>query len=178
MAPNPHEEEAGTAMSRALLVVLVAVAAAACNGAATVGDTITERFDDARLEIELVEVHDPAELVPEDDHAPHSDARLIAVELRLRNVSDTAYQGGVRPGPATRAITSGRTEYRHAVHGLQQVSVIECEALSGLTLASGETHTGCVVVGRVTGEEGGQLETFQLMLEGEGRRPLRWQLDG
>lgn len=122
-------------------------------------------------------MYNPAELDPEDDHGPHSETRLIAVELRLRNVGDTAYDGGVRPGPATRVITSDGTEYLHAIHGLQHVSVIECEALSALTLASGETQTGCVIAGLEPGEDGGQLETFQLMLEGEGRRPLRWQLN-
>lgn len=49
-------------MSRALLVLLITAVAAACNGAATVGDVITERIDDTRLEIELVEVHNPAAL--------------------------------------------------------------------------------------------------------------------
>lgn len=175
--PLDEKEEEETAMSRALLLVLIVALPAACNGAATVGDTLTERIDETRLEIELVEVHNPAELDPEADHAPHSDARLIAMELRLRNVGDTAYDGEVRPGPATRVTSNDGTEYFPAIHGLQQVCVIECEAVSALTLASGGTQTVCVVFGREPGEDGGQLETFQLMLEGEGQRPLRWQVN-
>lgn len=139
-----------TAMSRALLMLLIATVVAACNGAATVGD-------------------------PEDDHAPLPDTRLVAIELRLRNVGDGAYEGEIQPRPATRITTDDGT--RHFQNGLSDASVIECEeTLSALTLASAETRTGCVVFGLEPGEDGGDLETFQLMLDGEGGRPLRWQL--
>lgn len=84
-------------MSRVLLVVLILTVAAACNGGATVGDAITERIGGTRLNIAAVEVHNPAELDLEDDHAPHSDPRLVAVELRLRNIGDAAYDGRVLP---------------------------------------------------------------------------------
>lgn len=176
-SPSPQDKEAETAMSRALLVVvLILMVATACNGGATVGDVITEGIDDTRLEIELVEVHNPAELDPEDDHAPHSNARLVAVELRLRNIGDSVYDGRVMP--ATRVTSNDGTEHlRHGGYGLQHVSVAECEAFSALTLASGEIHAGCVVFGIEPGEDGDELETFQLMLDGEGGRPMRWQLN-
>lgn len=181
-------------MPHALLVVLIVTVAAACNGTATVGDVLTERIDDTRLEIEVVEVHDPAELDPEDDHAEPpaelepeddypslSDARLIAVELHLRNVGDNVYDGAVRRGPATRVTSTDGTERPvhliHAGYRLQGVSVTECEAFSALTLASGETHNGCLVFGLEPREDSGKLEMFHLMLEGEGARPLWWQLN-
>lgn len=164
-------------MSRALLVVvLIVTGPAACNGGATVGDVITEHIEDTRLEIELVAVHDPAELDPDDDHAPLPDTRLTAVELRLRNVGDVAFDGEVRSRPVTRVTTEDGTQL--FPDGLSDASVIECEeTLSALTLASGETRTGCVIFGLKPGQDGGALETFQLMLEGEGGRPLRWQLE-
>lgn len=179
-------------MSHALLVVLIVAVAAACNGTATVGDVLTERIDDTRLEIEVVEVHDPAELDPDNDHAEPpaefepeddypslSDARLIAVELRVRNVGNTAYDGGFRF--ATRVTSTDGTERpEHLIHTgyrLRGVSVTECEAFSALTLASGESHNGCLVFGLEPREDSGELEMFHLMLDGEGARPLWWQLN-
>lgn len=173
---SPQHEKGKRAPSRALLVALIAATVTACNGAATVGDAITERIGDTRLEIELVEVHNPAELDPEDEHAPLPDARLVAVELHLRNVGDAAYHGEVRPRPATRVTAEDGT--RHFQDGLSDASVTECDdTISALTLAPGEAQTGCVIFGLEPGQDGGELETFQLMLEGEGARPVRWQLN-
>lgn len=163
-------------MLRGLVLLLIVTVAAACNGAATAGDVITQRIDETRLEMELVEVHDPAQLDREDDHTPLPDTRLIAVELRLRNVGDAAYDGGVRSRPATRVTTEDGTH--HFQDGLSDASVVECEeTLSALTLASEGTETGCLIFGLKPDQDDRELETFQLMLDGEGGRPLKWQLN-
>lgn len=136
-----------------------------CGEQAEIGDTLrletkqgepSEGVITIPLEVELLETRHPVE----SNSSVGADMRLAVVELSITNVGEATYKG-LRPKA-------------HLLPGRQAPNAHgpDCDRIGALTLAPGDTRTGCLVFKL---EEGEEPRLFRMASSGDR---TEWHVQG